>query len=81
MYRNLKKCFRKIIARIFLASSSRGKHTVMLLGSRKGTITRKYRCVENVEGVPASTNTSANVPDKKVNHARARRSKLRFCPP
>ena len=34
--------------------------------------------MENVAGVPASTNTSANVPGKKVNPARARRSKLRL---
>ena len=34
--------------------------------------------MENVAGVPASTNTSANVPGKKVNPARAMRLKLRL---
>ena len=34
--------------------------------------------MENVAGVPASTNTSANVPGKKVNPARASRLKLRL---
>ena len=62
--------------RMFLAASSRGEHTVLVLESRRSTITTKYRCVENLAGVPASF--SQNGPKKKVNPARARRSKLRL---
>ena len=63
---------------MFLAASSRGEHTVLLLESRKSTITTKYRCVENLAGVPASSSTSTNGTRKKVNPARGRRSKLRL---
>ena len=66
------------LLRMFLAASSRGEHTVLVLESRRSTITTKYRCVENVAGVPVSSNTSTNCPRKKVNPARARRSKLRL---
>ena len=66
------------LLRMFLAASSRGEHTVLVLESRKSTITTKYRCVENLAGVPASSSTSTNGPRKKLNPARARRSKLRL---
>ena len=66
------------LLRMFLAASSRGEHTVLVLESRKSTITTKYRCVENLAGTPASPSTSRTDPKKKMNPARARRSRLRL---
>ena len=57
--------------RIFLDASSRGEEACLVLETRKGQLTTKYRCVENVPGVPAQT-------AKNVNPARARRSKARL---
>ena len=62
------------MVRIFLASSSRGDHTVLVLESRKQEITTKYTSVETKAGTPATTSTSS----KKKNPARARRSRLRL---
>ena len=64
------------MVRIFLASSSRGDHTVLVLESRKQEITTKHRSIEGKAGAPASTSTSTT--KKKMNPARARRSKLRL---
>ena len=61
--------------RIFLAASSRGEDAALVLETRKGVLTTKYRSVENVAGVPAST---INISKKKINPARARRSKARL---
>ena len=46
------------LLRMFLAASSRGEHTVLVLESRRSTITTKYICVEKLTGVPASTSPS-----------------------
>ena len=53
------------LLRMFLAASSRGEHTVLALESRKGTIKTKYRCVENLAGIPASPSITTNIPKKK----------------
>ena len=66
------------MVRIFLAASIRGDHAVLVLESRKSKIITKYRSMEIVTGVPATTSTSPNSSKKKVNPARARRSKLRL---
>ena len=58
--------------RIFLDASSRGEEACLVLETRKGQLTTKYRCVENVPGVPAAQTA------KNVNPARARRSKARL---
>ena len=57
--------------RIFLDASSRGEEACLVLETRIGQLTTKYRCRENVPGVRAQT---AN----NVNPARARRSKTRL---
>ena len=59
--------------RIFLAASSRGEEASLVLETRKGKLTTKYRCVETVTGVPDPTST--NCTKKRMNPARARRSK------
>ena len=64
------------VLRIFLAASSRGEQAVLTLETRKGMLTTKYRSVETVAGVPATTSTSTT--HKKMNPARARRSRLRL---
>ena len=64
------------IVRMFLAASHRGDHAVLVLESRKQQITTKYRSVERKAGAPASTSTTSA--KKKMNPARARRSKLRL---
>ena len=63
------------LVRMFLATSSRGDHAVLVLESRKQQITTKYRSVEKMAGSPAPTSTRTK---KKENPARARRSKLRL---
>ena len=65
------------LLRMFLAASSRGEEAVLILETRKRIMTTKFKSVEAVAGnpVPAATYT---VPSKKVNPARARRSKLRL---
>ena len=61
--------------RMFLAASSRGEEALFVLETRKNKMTTKFRIVETMAGAPA--NTSMN-PIRKVNPARARRSKLRL---
>ena len=62
--------------KIFLAAKSRGEQAVLVLETKNGILTTKYRSVESNAGAPAYTSTStSNI--KKVNPARARRSKLR----
>ena len=64
---------------IFLATKSRGEQAVLILETRQGTLTTKYRTVEALAGVPATTNTCSEPPcKKKENPARARRSRLRL---
>ena len=66
--------------RIFLAASSRGEHAVLVLETRKRTLTTKYRSVEVLAGTPAPT-CSSSVPNnvkRKRNPAWARRSKARL---
>ena len=64
------------IVRMFLSASNRGEHAVLVLESRKQQITTKYRSVERKAEAPASTSTTST--KKKMNPARARRSKLRL---
>ena len=58
------------VLRTFLAASSRGEQTVLVLETRNCTLTKKYRNVETVAGAPASSPTNR----KKVNPARANSS-------
>ena len=58
------------VLRTFLAASSRGEQTVLVLETRNCTLTKKYRNVETVAGAPASSPTNR----KKVNPARAKSS-------
>ena len=60
--------------RIFLAANFRGEEAALVLETRKGVLTTKYRSVETVAGVLAQTTKLA----KKINPARARRSKARM---
>ena len=63
--------------RMFLTASSAGEHCVLVLESRNGKVSTKYRSVEVESGNPVKT----SVPKKK-NPGRARRSKPRmrsFC--
>ena len=64
--------------RIFMAASCRGEQAVLVLETRNKTLTTKYRCVETMEGAPATAHTSTVPSKKKVTPARARRSKLRL---
>ena len=61
--------------RLFLAASSRGEDVSLVLESRMGTMTTKYRCVGKVAGTPAAPSNPSRQP--KMNPARLRRSKLR----
>ena len=64
------------LLRIFLAASSRGEEAALVLETRKGAITTKYKSVETVAGVPVQTTN--HTAKKRVNPARARRSKARL---
>jgi hypothetical protein len=68
------------MVRMFLASSTRGDHTVLTLETRNQQIVTKYRSVETVAGNSATTaSTPATDKTRKtVNPARARRSRLRL---
>ena len=61
------------MVRMFLASSTRGDHTVLTLETRNQQIVTKYRSVETVAGNSATTaNTPATDKNRKtVNPARA----------
>ena len=61
------------IVEIFLAASSRGVEASLVLETRMGKITTKYKSVESVAGVP--TPISTPTAKKKMSPARARRSK------
>ena len=64
---------------IFLAASSRGEKSVLVLETRMKTVNIKYRSVDTVAGAPATTDTSATPCIKrKITPARARRSKFRL---
>ena len=64
------------VLRIFLAASARGEEAELILETRNGRLTTKYRSSETVDGVPATSSTSTK--KKKTNPARARRSRLRL---
>ena len=67
------------IVRMFLAANNRGEHAVLILETKNQQLKTKYRTVEKVAGAPATVNTPASQGDKrKVNPARARRSRLRL---
>jgi hypothetical protein len=61
----------------FLSVSSRGEHALLILETRKTSINIQYRSVETVTGASATTSPSAAL-KKKMNPARARRSKARL---
>jgi hypothetical protein len=61
--------------RMFLAASSEGEHCVLVLESKKGKTSTKFRSAEVAPGAPVHTPTAVL---KKKNPARARRSKLRL---
>ena len=65
------------LLRMFLAASSRGEQAVLVLETRNATLTTKYKSVETVAGAPANKIPSS-VPSRKVNPARARRSRARL---
>ena len=65
------------VLRIFLAASIRGEEAVLVLDTRQGKLTTKYRRVETLAGTPATTSTSTT-PKRKMNPARVRRSRLRL---
>ena len=65
------------LLRIFLAASTRGEHTSLVLESRWNTNTSKYRCVEKLAGTPAPPTDTPRIIKKKKNPARLRRSRLR----
>ena len=62
------------VLRTFLAANSRGEQAVLVLETRNCTLTTKYRNVETAAGAPAPPPMNR----KKVNPARARRSRLRL---
>ena len=62
--------------KVFLAAKARGEQAFLFLETKNGTLTTKYRSVEAIAGIPASTSPSTTK-IKKVNPARARRSMLR----
>ena len=67
------------MVRMFLASSTRGDHSVLTLETRDQQIVTKYRSVETVAGASATANTPATKTHKRRgNPARARRSRLRL---
>ena len=65
------------LLKIFLAASTRGEQAVLILESRNGTLSTKFRSLEEiVAGAPAPT-AKPSVKRRK-NPARARRSQLRL---
>ena len=67
------------MVRMFLAASTRGDNVVLILETRNHQLITKYRSSENVSGAPATASTpTANTNRRKVNPARARRSRLRL---
>ena len=65
------------LLRIFLAASSRDEHALLVLETRNGRLTTKYRSVEIVAG-DSTTDSLTTKPKSKNNPARARRSRLRL---
>ena len=64
--------------RMFLAASKRGDHATLILETRRKDIITKYRSVEPVAGVSATTSTPATSTKRRMNPARARRSLARL---
>ena len=62
--------------RMFLDASSKGEHAVLILETKKSTVTSKFRCVETFAGTPVED--QPKIKKRKVNSARARRSQLRL---
>ena len=53
------------MVRMFLASSTRGDHSVLTLETRDPRIVTKYRSVETVAGTSATANTPATTTPKR----------------
>jgi hypothetical protein len=67
------------MVRMFLASSTRGEHTVLNLETRNQQLFTKYRSVESLAGTSAKASTpDTNTTRTRRNPARARRSRLRL---
>ena len=62
--------------KIFLAASSRGHQAVLILETRKGTMTTKYRSVESLTGMPVPTSSHSS--RRRNTPARAGRSRQRL---
>ena len=60
--------------RIFLVASKRGDNATLILETRSKNIIMKYRSVEPVAGLSATTNIPASSTKRRINPARARRS-------
>ena len=65
------------LLKIFLAARSRGEEAVLILETRRKTLSTKYRSAENSAGAPAATNTPA-LKKRRKNPARVERSRLRL---
>ena len=65
------------LLRIFLAARSRGEDAVLILETRRKTLSTKYRSDENSAGAPAATNTPP-LKKRSKNPARVERSRLRL---
>ena len=63
--------------KIFLAARSRGEDAVLILETRRKTLSAKYRSAEKAAGAPAATNTPA-LKKRRKNPARVERSGLRL---
>ena len=61
--------------KIFLAARSRGEDAVLILETRRKTLSAKYRSAENAAGSSAAKNTPA-LKKRRKNQARVERSRL-----
>ena len=68
------------MVKMFLAASTRGDKTVLILESRNQKIFTKYRSMETVTGPTATTSpsTTATSSTRRKNPSRAKRSRLRL---
>ena len=65
------------LLRMLLSANSRNEQAVLVLETRNGSLSTKFKSVESLTGNPVVT-SSQNRPSKKVSPSRARRSKLRM---
>ena len=65
------------LLKIFLTASTRGEQAVLILESRNGTLSTKFRSLEDIVAGPPAPTAKLSVKRRK-NPARARRSQLRL---